>query len=236
MNNMDRAGEFIQLFNQLADHLRNFLGVDRGVSFPQMINLASRKDPIVRRNAIRLREYGELRNAIVHHTSYPEEVIAEPVEGVVSRFRQIVDNITAPKLLLPTFRKPVKCFSPDDHLLDALSVMRDNDYAQVVVRDGGILTVLTSRGLSRWLEKQANSDVVSIKDVKVRAALSLEGQDPCLVMAGSRSVDEAQQAFVDSLIRKKRRIFAIIITENGKPEEEPLGIVTPGDLLGVVES
>ena len=233
---MDRAGEFIQLFNQLVEHLRNLLGVDRGVSYPQMLNLASRRDPIVRRNAIRLREYGELRNAIVHHMSYPEEVIAEPSEGAVNRFRQIVGNITAPKLLLPTFRKPVRCFTPDDHLLDALAVMRDNDYAQVVVRDGGILTVLTSRGLARWLEKQANGEVVSIKDVKIRAALSLEGQDPCIIMAGSRTVDEAQQAFVDSLIKKKRRIFAIVVTENGKPEEEPLGIVTPGDLLGVVES
>lgn len=233
---MDRAGEFIQLFNQLVDHLRNSLGVDRGVSYPQMINLASRRDPIVRRNAIRLREYGELRNAIVHHMTYPEEVIAEPSEAAVKRFRQIVENITAPKLLLPTFRKAVRCFSPEDRLLDALAVMRDNDYAQVVVRDGGILTVLTSRGMSRWLEKQVNGGVVDIKDVKIRAALSLEGQDPCLIMAGSRTVDEAQQAFVDSLIRKKRRIFAIVVTENGKPEEEPLGIVTPGDLLGVVET
>jgi len=233
---MDRAGEFIQLFNQLVDHLRNSLGVDRGVNYPQMINLASRRDPIVRRNAIRLREFGELRNAIVHHMSYPEEVIAEPSEGAVKRFKQIVENITAPKLLLPTFRKPVKCFSPDDRLLDALAVMRDNDYAQVVVRDGGILTVLTSRGLSRWLEKQVNGGVVDIKDVKIRAALSLEGPDPCIIMAGNRTVDEAQQAFVDSLIRKKRRIFAIVVTENGKPGEEPLGIVTPGDLLGVVET
>jgi len=233
---MGRAGEFVQLFNQLADHLRNTLGVDRGVSYPQMINLASRRDPTVRRNSIRLREYGDLRNAIIHHTSYPEEVIAEPTEETMKRFRAIVEGITAPKLLLPEFRKQVKCFSPDDRLLDVLAYMRDNDFAQVVVRDGGMVTLLTPRGLSRWLEKQVGGETVSIKDVKVREALAAEGQDSCILMAGNRTVDEAQQAFVDSLIRKKKRLYAIVITETGKVEEEPLGIVTPGDLLGVVEN
>jgi len=232
----ERAAEFVQMFNQTVEHLRKVTGLDKGVSFPQMLAIAARKDPVVRRHAIRLREYGDLRNAIVHHSSYPEEVIADPTEETMARFRGIVQNLTAPKLLLPMFRKAIKCFSPDDRLADALALMRENDYAQVVVRDGGILALLTSRGVARWLEKHGGSDAVTLKDVRVQEALEFEGRDICMIMAGTNTVDEAQQAFVDAITRKKRWFFAIIITENGKPEEEPAGIVTPGDLLGVVES
>lgn len=236
MNGSGPAGEFIQLFNQTVDHLRKVTQLDKGTSFPQLLIIASRKDPAVRKHAIRLREYGDLRNAIVHHMNYPDEVIAEPTAQTLERFRAIVQDLTAPRLLLPTFRKSIRCFTGDERLSDALAYMRSSDYAQVVVRDGGILGVLTSRGVARWLEKQAQEGAVNLKDARVREAMECEGKDACVLMAGNRTVDEAQQVFVDALMRKQRRLFAILVTENGRPDEEPVGIVTPGDLLSANEN
>ena len=45
------------------------------------------------------------------------------------------------------------------------------------------------------------------------------------------TVDEALDVFRSSLHGQKPRLFAIMITGHGRPGEQPLGIITPRDLL-----
>jgi hypothetical protein len=45
------------------------------------------------------------------------------------------------------------------------------------------------------------------------------------------TIYDAREAFTHALRRKQPRLFALIVTENGKTTEKPLGIVTPWDLL-----
>ena len=51
------------------------------------------------------------------------------------------------------------------------------------------------------------------------------------LIARDASIDEALAVFQRSLERKRPRLFAVVITEHGDPAEEPLGIITPRDLL-----
>ncbi len=44
-------------------------------------------------------------------------------------------------------------------------------------------------------------------------------------------VYDARHAFTHAIERKQPRIYAILVTQNGKPSERPLGIVIPWDLL-----
>ena len=231
MNNLGRGSEFIQLYNQLVDHLRDLTGADRGVNFPQLVSMAARKDQSVRRHAARIREYADLRNAMVHYRSFPEEFIAEPTEEAVATFREIVEGVVSPKPLLPAYRKEVRVFSTSDRLVTILVYMRDRDYAQVAVRDGGSLMLLTLKGIARWLLKQANADTVNVAQATVRDALAFDDPKNCVIMSGSQTIYDAQQAFIDALVKEKRRLFAIIVTETGKPDEDPAGIITPGDLM-----
>jgi hypothetical protein len=141
---MRRADRFIELHNQLSAHLIEITGERHSPPFYRLVDQAANRSDTVRREAARLREYGDLRNVIVHNRSYPEEIIAEPTEETLARFSDIVRRIIAPKRL-DSYRKQIKVFSTEDKLVTALRHMHDNDFSQIVVRDYGPFPCLLLR-------------------------------------------------------------------------------------------
>ncbi len=228
---MDRAGEFIRLHNEISAHLRRMMKVDSAIPFTQLVDLAGKQDATVRRAADRLKDYADLRNAIVHHRSFPKEVIAEPTQATLERFSAVVDRILNPVQLIPAFRKELQIFSTEQPLIQALTYMRKNDFSQVIVRRNGKLGLLTAEGIAKLLEEKATDDIISIQESTVGDSLLLELQDSFVLMRRTQTVDEAREAFAMSIENGRPRLFAVLITETGKDTEEPLGIVTPWDLL-----
>lgn len=228
---MDRAAQFIHLYNRLSDHLRQTTDADKRASFAEMVNRAAQKDAAVRAVENQLKEYADLRNAIVHHRDYPATIIAEPSEAALLEFTAIVEKALAPRRLLPTFRRSVQVFSTGERLVEALKYMRDHDYSQVVVRDSDGLALLTVEGVARWLEQQADAESIGIAEATVGDAFAHEVPDTFTLMSGERTLFEAQEAFAAILGRRQPRLFAILITQNGRPDEPLHGIVTPWDLL-----
>ncbi len=228
---MDRAARFIHLYNRLSDHLRETTDADKRASFAEMVNRAAQKDAAIRAVENQLKEFADLRNAIVHHRDYPATIIAEPSEAALLEFTAIVEKALAPRRLLPTFRRSVRVFSTEERLVEALRYMRDHEYSQVVVRDGHGLALLTVEGVARWLEQQAEAESIGIADVTVGDACACEVPDTVEFMGGQRTLFEAREAFAAIGGRRQPRLFAIVITRNGRPDEPPLGIVTPWDVL-----
>lgn len=142
---MTRADEFIQLFNRLSDHLMRFTGQDHDYSFPALVDRAAERNAAVRAEAWRLKDYGDLRNAIVHYRAFPPVVIAEPLAEVVTEFARIVERVLSPRLLIPTFSTKVRSFQSDEKLLHALKYMGENDFSQIVVSGPGNLRLLTPK-------------------------------------------------------------------------------------------
>lgn len=64
---MDRAQQFIQLYNQLSRYLRQLADADSNLPFYQLIKSVATVHCTVRRYLTDLREYGDLCNAIVHN-------------------------------------------------------------------------------------------------------------------------------------------------------------------------
>ncbi len=221
----------MRLYNQIVEHMRKLVGADRSMNFPQLVAIASRRDPVIRKIALQLREYGNLRNAIVHHGGYPEEIVAEPNEKTVETFRRIVDGIMSPRTLIPAFRREIRCFDLEEKLVEALRHMRDHDFAQIVIRAGGRLGLLTVRGIARWLASHSDTVSINVDKVTLSQVMEFEAPDTFLVMRGNQTVNEAQQAFTEALDHRHRRLFAVIVTENGTDAEDPAGLVTPTDLL-----
>lgn len=233
---MDRATEFIQLYNRLAQHLSEIVHVDRFTPFSQLVELAARKSSPVARFASRLRDYGDLRNAIVHSRSYPEEIIAEPSPAALANFRSVFEAIVSPKRLAPTFQRQVMVYKPEDPLIKPLQDMNANDFSQVVLMDQKRLSLLTTEGIARWLEQKASDDIISIQEATIGDAHTCDPDGSFLVMARDKTIYDAQEAFTSMLERDEPRLFAVIVTQNGRDTEKPLGIVTPWDLLGSAAS
>ena len=227
---MDRAQQFIQLYNQLSRYLRQHADADSNLPYYQLIKVVSTTHSTVRRYLPDLREYGDLRNAIVHNETYPQQVIAEPTEETITHFTRIVENITAPKRVIPTFQRNVRVFRSQGLLTEALSDMKNNEFSQVIVQTQSGLALLSIEGIALWLAEQQQPQM-NVARVTIGDALAHEHPDNALFLARNATVDDARAAFSETLERPHPRLLAILLTQNGKRTEQPLGIITPWDLL-----
>lgn len=225
-----RAREFLRLHNDVENYLKKVVRSTINKPFEKLVELASESSTAgaaVREVQSSLIAYGKLRNAIVHGN---DEIVAEPTEETLQRFKQIVARLLSPPRLLPAFRREIRCFSPADPLAEALRHMRENDFSQVVVRADHGLRLLTVEGITGWLE-QAVDGVISMESATVGEALAREEPGSFLLMHGNKTVYDVRDAFRSALTRNVPRLFAVIVTQNGKPTEEPVGLVTPWDLV-----
>ena len=228
---MSRAEEFIRCYNEIADHMRRTTGLGADVSFSMLVSRAAESSAAIRMHAGQLRDYSDLRNAIVHHRVFPGEIIADPSEDATNRFRIVVQSVLSPKLLIPAFQQKIRQFVPEEPLVEALRHMKENDYSQVVLRTDKGLSILSVEGIAQWLEQRASEDLVSLAEARVGDAHACEPPGSFNVMSRSLSIYDAREAFTRAVGRKQPRLFAIIITQAGKLSETPLGVATPWDFL-----
>jgi hypothetical protein len=227
---MDRATEFIRLFNELDEQFKKQTRQQRLRTFPERVAEVARHSATVRRWRNELRDFSELRNAIVHDRFYPERIIATPTEEAVAQFRYIVGEIIEPRTLGSQFTGTVSCFAPADPLINVLRWLRDHDYSQAVVYNDQ-LSILSARGIARWLAAHSSQASIDLTAATVADAQAFEEQGNFIVMGRNNTLDEAREAFERELAHGQRRLFAILVTQTGKATQKPLGIVTPWDLI-----
>src|ERR1700693_1230157 len=141
---MEKVEAFLGLYQKLDEYLRRNTDQGRDLSFAQRLEFLAQKDQVLRRNSAILKDYGKLRNALVHHRAPDGGWIAEPSERALQEFERIVHAILSPEKLIPRFQKSGICsFSPQDSLVTALQHMREHDYSQIVVQTEEELSLLT---------------------------------------------------------------------------------------------
>ena len=192
---MSRSDEFIAIYNKVADHLSKIINESERVPFYRLIEYAAKKDPVVAKHESRLKAYGDLRNAIVHHKGYPLEILAEPSVSALDHFKQVAKYIFSPPKLIPTFKSSLRVFSPEDKLSDILRHMKDNDFSQVIVKTTDSISLVTTEGIAQWLTPQIDEDLVSILDTTLSDILPHEIPDSFMVMDANKTVDHARAAF-----------------------------------------
>jgi predicted transcriptional regulator len=224
-----RAEEFLHLLNQLDEHLKHRAKRHEGRGFMMRAEIASRQDPVLQRYMNELREFSELRNAIVHYREYPTEIIAEPTENALERLRRIVEHIIDPPKVIPTFAGTVKCWQTEDQLLDALHFMDRQGHSQLPVYNAGEMALLSSDGIARWLAACA-SEMVGLAGKTVGDVLPYEKQHSFVLVSEKATVEQARQAFHKALERGQR-LRAVLVTSNGQPAAKLLGIITAANLL-----
>ncbi|SRR6266567_2087368 len=230
---MEKAEAFLALYERLDKYLRHNVEQARGLSFSQRLDALVKKHPILRQDVAKLKDYGDLRNAIIHQRDPRGGIIAVPTEEALREFEQIVLAILSPPKLIPRFKSDIHLFFPPDPLVTALQHMREHNYSQVVVQTEGKLSLLTVEGIARWLEEQAQDDIISVRDAHIVDAQKYEQVENVSIMNRNQTVYEAMDTFMLAIEQKRPRIYALLITEHGRLTESPLGIVTPWDLLSI---
>jgi hypothetical protein len=227
---MDRTQQFLNRFNELEQFLRDATNSKREVPFGGLIGRASSKNASVRRYERDLREFADLRNAIVHE--HPRgHVIAEITDEALQLFSEIVDKITAPEKVLPLFQREIRVFTEEQPLVEAVRELWETGHSQVIVRVDKMLTLLSTAGVTRWLGSQINGAAIDLAGATIGDALTFEQEGGIAFLARTAPVDEARSLFLSFPSRRQQRLRAVVITEHGRPTEAPLGIITASDLV-----
>lgn len=184
-----------------------------------------------------LMEYHELRNAIVHEKRSPYEYIAVPKPSSVDALEQLCRDLLRPELIVPRFKHDVITVRTTDKLSDTLRTINQKSYSQFPVYDenGAFCGLLTANGIVRWLSQHVATvfELVELEDHTVAEALQVEERvhRNYLFVSAWTPIKEAV-----TLHAENPTVEALIITQNARENETPIGIITSDDILQILKS
>lgn len=228
---MQNSSSFLAAFNEIEKTLKTSLPNTHGYRpFASMISDLKRTNAVVRKYETDLREFADLRNAIVHERTDPNYVIAEPHESTVRKIQFILGELTNPERIYPKFRRSVETLSLETSVGQALSLIRDFAYSQFPVYDNGTcIGLITDNGITRWLAHHVEEDLISLSESTISEVLELEENTQRFkFMNIHMTVYDAKEVFNTP---SDLPLSAILITQNGRAQESLLGIITPWDIL-----
>jgi len=110
------SDKFIVSYNRIDQLMKDLLGTNEHMAFFRLIDFAKKKNAIIRRYEADLREFGDLRNAIIHHRTSLEYAIAEPHDDVVKKMEEIEGALAKPITVAQMFQTNVTIFQETDSL------------------------------------------------------------------------------------------------------------------------
>ncbi len=234
---MSRAEGFEQAFNELDRFLRRELErrnkvADRFITFSQILQSSSDFNATIRNRKRDIMEMADLRNAIVHmHGRNGVRYIAEPHPEVLEEFVELVEMVVRPKTAYDISSENLYRFSHADQLGAVLAHMKDGRYSQVVVQNDGPLSIISTAGITNWLEHHVVHGIVEIEGVILSAVLEHEPVGSFSVIARNTPLDEIRELFTTPPTATTERVQAVIVTNSGRSNEKAIGIVTPWDIV-----
>ena len=231
---IENSNRFLTAFNRIDQRLRDIIGAKDFMPFYRLIDQAKKKDVLVRKYEDDLRSYADLRNAIVHHRTSFEYVIAEPHIDVVERIEYIEEKLAKPKLVGQMFCKKVLAFQETDSLKQVLKVIRHRKFTQFpVYNKDQFKGLVTTVGITNWLAtvmvgNQIPKEVPTLHDILLHEKNRVNSK----FVSRYITIYEAEDIFKQG-VERGSRFEALLITEHGKPHQKLIGIVTPLDIVKV---
>lgn len=221
------ASRFLTAFNKIENLLQRMISSDSKLVFYRLINEAKNKNAVLRKFEPELREFGDLRNAIVHSYS-DEKVIAVPIIETVNRIEEIESIISNPKRVGDEFKCDVITIGADNYLSEILPSMKSSFISQVpIIEDGKVLDILNTNTIARWL---ADNNLVDAADTKVRDLLEyIEIPNNYKFVKSTTNIFSAAEKFK---LKNQESWFldALLITHDGKNDSKLIGIIVIEDL------
>ena len=225
------AERFLDAYSVIEKAMNELQKTTRYVPFSQLLARCSRSNPIIQQNMETLKEYGELRNSIVHQRGENQEIIAQPTDSVTEDIEKIASLLQTKHDILEYSSKPVQVLSSNDTLQDGLNLMLNLTTSKLPIYDNGKFTgILTMEAIAKYAIANNNAQATAIGQ-----ALNAEAhKGKVLFLEKDRDVQDAIEAFETGL-KKGSHLLAIIVTEKGNVTEKPLGILTVYDLPKIMD-
>lgn len=223
---------FLIAYNKIDKIMKGLVDRKDHYNFFKAIELSKKKHVAIRKYEDELREFGDLRNAIVHHRTETEYVIAEPHTNIVELIEHIESLLSQPVTVGTSFARKVHTFQSVATLSEVLRKVRDNNFKHIpVYNNENFLGLITASGIMRWLAATVEEEVISREITTMKDILKYEKNGNTYRFIASRTpIYEAEEIFKNSVL-SEHKLEVLLITRGGKNDETLIGIITPIDLI-----
>lgn len=227
---LNNAERFLNAYTEIEHELQRILDLGEHRRFYDLLERAARINPVIDRYKFDLRKYGDLRNAIVHDR-IDGKIIAQPNNDTVSDIERIARLLLKPPPVVPLFKKEVISLPVDAFLARAIRTMSRHKFSQLpVIEEGSIAGLLTSNMIVHWMGKQLEKGEIDLHGTRVGEVLPFSGpKDNYKIVAAGATLFDVLELFFNYR-ESAYKLEAVLITTNGRPEEQILGIITNLDL------
>ncbi|HHT36994.1 MAG: CBS domain-containing protein [Candidatus Wallacebacter cryptica] len=229
MTAYENSRRYLNAFIDIEHELEKIAQTKRHIPFYQLVDKAALLDPFVRDIAIELKEYGDLRNAIVHER-IDDQPIAEPHEEVVRRLEAIRDLLRTPPTVGELFLGRVVTCNLDDTLREAVTRMHTHAFSKLPVYQGDrFVGILTAEAVTYWLADHIDN-CLDLDQEPVQSVLKyLQNPDNYQFVTPDCPLFDVLRYFEDYSHRGKR-LQAVLISDDGTEKGRLMGIITVFDL------
>lgn len=234
---MTRAEKYRCEFNRLEKILKRKDGASDEKSLRSVVESLARKrgNRVVQQYKEEIIQHIQLRNAIVHQST--NMTIAEPHEETISELRKLREHIERPKTAWDIATKPLVTIALDDDLSHAIRCMVEKCITSLpIIADKKVVGFVSERTIVRAINSAfeiggAFVDEAKIQDIRYDMPYG-DDIDTYGYVSRDTTVYEVEDMFSDA-IKDKRRLLAILVSENGTESAMPLGIITAWDLYKI---
>jgi predicted transcriptional regulator len=220
---------FLATYNALDAEFRNKLALGREVSFSRVLSDFSVKHPR-RLDFEFVRTANELRNLLVHEPKRPYDYVAIPTATMVTKLKNVCDQILNPERVWPKFSKKVETVAPTNSLAQVLREIARREFSQFpIYTEKKFDGLLTENGITRWLAHHVTSklSIIELEDVLVGQVIpEEEKRRNWQFVSREETVDAVRELFTE-----EEFLEAVLITQSGNERESLLGIITRWDII-----
>ncbi|KAA0548541.1 CBS domain-containing protein [Bacillus sp. BGMRC 2118] len=228
--NYQLSERFEVAFNQIHETLREIVKINDD-RFKVLLDVGAKRHQMIKEYYDDLKQYAKLRNSIVHDKVEVGFYIAEPHETVVSHIEMIADIFKRPNFARSIATTNVVYFDYEDSMQEVFQVIKIHGYSQYpVYRNYDFIGLLATDDIVRWISENIINTLVDLSDIKVYDIISTVHDHPVEFVSKSTDIFTVEEIY-EHKHKNKVDLEAVIITENGKRNEVPLGIITAWDLI-----
>lgn len=233
-----RASEFIELYKQLEAGIKErFPGLE-GSAVPW---LSTRRD--FKHLRAELDYCREVRNLLSHRpkpsSGNGAQFAVEPSEAMLQLLRDVIREVTDPPHIWDamTQRKDLLAVeSLNDYVRPVMAEMSRHAYSYVpMLKNGQVIGVFSSNALIAYLVEDEILEIgpeTRFSHLEKFLGLDSQPSESFRFVARDALVSEVSDLF-DEAVCNKCKIGAVFVTQNGKPSEKILGMVTAWDVAAL---
>ena len=234
MQAQDRAQLFLDLYKQIEDELDDKYKNSRRHYSSVVFEFIKDYESAPVRDKLDLCRH--IRNLMAHSANMDGEPVVVPSEPVTRALQEVLDFVRRPPLAIEFATKGERVLKAgaNQKVLRVMELMDKNGYSHVpVMKENRFYGVFSSGSVFRYLLRNGGKGIspdTTIKELRGYLAVEEHIENYEFVPADASYIYVRER--FEQVRAKNKRVSVIFITQDGRPDQPLLGMLTPWDVVG----